>query len=329
MAFSGGLRRFPAFRKILIQVVHAVNPAVGNKAQSAPADRTKSFFRETTMPGPGRTVQLPDGTKVPAFGLGTWRMGERVPLRGTEISALRAGLDLGVRLIDTAEMYGEGEAEAIVGEAVAGRRDEVYIVSKVYPHNASRAGVVAACERSLKRLKTDRIDLYLLHWRGNHKLADTVAGFEALKAAGKIRAWGVSNLDVEDMDELHAVEGGKGCAVNQILYNVVRRGIEAGLLAWCRKHRVPIMAYSPLDQARIPGAPGLAAVAKRHGATPAQIMLACVARHPDAIVIPKAVRIEHLRANVAAMDLTLSAEDLADLDRAFPPPKRRVALEML
>jgi diketogulonate reductase-like aldo/keto reductase len=281
------------------------------------------------MSGLQRTVQLPDGTQVPAFGLGTWRMGERAQLRQAETSALRAGLDLGVRLIDTAEMYGEGEAEAIVGEAVAGRRDGIYIVSKVYPHNASRAGVVAACERSLKRLKTDRLDLYLLHWRGNHKLADTVAGFEALKAAGKIRAWGVSNLDVEDMDELRAVDGGEGCAANQVLYNLARRGIEAGLLSWCRKHHVPIMAYSPLDQARIPGAPGLAAVAKRHGVTPAQVMLAWAARHPDAIVIPKAVRAEHLHANVAAMELTLAPEDLADLDRAFPPPKRRVALEML
>jgi len=281
------------------------------------------------MSGLQRTVQLPDGTKVPAFGLGTWRMGERAQLRQAETAALRAGLDLGVRLIDTAEMYGEGEAEAIVGEAIAGRRDGIYIVSKVYPHNASRAGVVAACERSLRRLKTDRLDLYLLHWRGNHKLADTVAGFEALKAAGKIRAWGVSNLDVEDMDELRAVDGGDGCAANQVLYNLARRGIEAGLLSWCRKHRVPIMAYSPLDQARIPGAPGLAAVAGRHGVTPAQVMLAWAARHPDAIVIPKSVRTEHLRANVAAMDLTLAPEDLADLDRAFPPPKRRVALEML
>lgn len=281
------------------------------------------------MTGLDRNVKLPDDTQVPAFGLGTWRMGERKAQRDDEVGAIRAGLDLGVRLVDTAEMYGEGEAEAIVGEAVAGRRDGVYIVSKVYPHNASRAGVIAACERSLKRLKTDRIDLYLLHWRGSHRLADTVSGFEALMEAGKIRAWGVSNLDVEDMDELHAVAGGKACATNQVLYNLARRGIEAGLLAWCRSRGVPIMAYSPLDQARIPGAPGLVAVAKRHGVTPAQVMLAWVARHPDAIVIPKAVRTAHLKANVAAMDLALGVEDLADLDRAFPPPKRRVALEML
>jgi len=281
------------------------------------------------LTGLARDVRLPDGTSVPAFGMGTWRMGERKADRAAEVVSLRAGLDLGVRLIDTAEMYGEGEAEAITGEAMAGRRDAVYVVSKVYPHNASKAGVVAACERSLKRLKTDRIDLYLLHWRGSHKLADTVAGFEKLQAAGKIRAWGVSNLDVEDMDELHAVSGGKACAANQVLYNLARRGIEAGLLPWCRSRGVPIMAYSPLDQARIPGAPGLAAVAKRHGVNPAQIMLAWVARHPDAIVIPKAVRTEHLKANIAAMDIALGTEDLADLDRAFPPPKRRAALEML
>jgi diketogulonate reductase-like aldo/keto reductase len=281
------------------------------------------------LSGLDRTVRLPDGTAVPAFGVGTWRMGERKGARAAEVAALKAALDLGVRLIDTAEMYGEGEAEAIVGEAMAGRRKDVFVVSKVYPHNASKAGVVAACERSLKRLGVERIDLYLLHWRGSHKLADTVAGFEKLVAAGKIGRWGVSNLDVEDMDELFAVSGGKACAANQVLYNLARRGIEGGLLQWCRKRGVPIMAYSPLEQARIPAAPGLGAVARRHAASPAQIMLAWAARHPDAMVIPKATRIEHLKENVAAMDIVLTAEDLADLDRAFPPPKGRQALEML
>jgi diketogulonate reductase-like aldo/keto reductase len=277
----------------------------------------------------GREVRLPDGTPLPSFGLGTWRMGERAQVRAAEIAALKAGLDLGVRLIDTAEMYGEGEAEAIVGEAVEGRREDIFIVSKVYPHNASRRGVTAACERSLKRLRTDRIDLYLLHWRGSHPLAETVAGFEDLKRAGKIRAWGVSNFDVEDMDELAAVPGGAACATNQVLYNLARRGIEAGLIGWCRGRRMPFMAYSPLQQARIPKSPALAAVARRHGATPAQIMLAWVARHPDAIVIPKAVRREHLAANVAAAALRLTDADLAEIDRAFPPPVRRAALEML
>ncbi|MBL8805796.1 MAG: aldo/keto reductase [Rhodospirillales bacterium] len=256
-------------------------------------------------------------------------MGERKGGRPAEVASLKAALDLGVRLIDTAEMYGEGEAEAIVGEAIAGRRQDVFLVSKVYPHNASKAGVVAACERSLKRLGTERIDLYLLHWRGSHPLADTVAGFEKLKAAGKIGAWGVSNLDVEDLEELAAVPGGKACAANQVLYNLSRRGIEGGLLQWCRKRGVPIMAYSPLEQARIPTAPGLGAVARRHGATAAQIMLAWVARHPDAMVIPKSTRVEHLKENIAAMEIALTAEDLADLDRAFPPPKGRQALEML
>ncbi|MBI1243723.1 MAG: aldo/keto reductase [Alphaproteobacteria bacterium] len=256
-------------------------------------------------------------------------MGERKGSRAAEVASLRAALDLGVGLVDTAEMYGEGEAEAIVGEAVAGRRDSVYVVSKVYPHNASRAGVVAACERSLKRLGTDRIDLYLLHWRGSHKLADTVAGFEKLKESGKIRAWGVSNLDVDDMEELAAVPGGKGCAANQVLYNLSRRGIEGGLLGWCRARGIPIMAYSPLEQARFPAAPGLAAVAKRHGASPAQIMLAWAARHPDAIVIPKSTRLEHLKENIAAMDIALGEADIADLDRAFPPPRGPQTLEML
>ncbi len=281
------------------------------------------------MAGLDRTVRLPDGTKVPAFGIGTWRMGERKGARAAEVASVRAALDLGVRLVDTAEMYGEGEAEAIVGEAIAGRRKDAYLVSKVYPHNASKAGVVAACERSLKRLGVERIDLYLLHWRGSHKLADTVAGFEKLKAAGKIGAWGVSNLDVEDMDELFAVPGGKACAANQVLYNLSRRGIEGGLLQWCRARGMPVMAYSPLEQARIPTAPGLNAVAKRHGASPAQIMLAWALRHPDVIVIPKATRIEHLKENVAACDIALTPADLADLDRASPPPRGPQPLEML
>ncbi len=266
---------------------------------------------------------------MPAFGLGTWRMGEAARSRAAELAALRAGLDAGVTLIDTAEMYGEGEAEKIAGDAVAGRRDGVYIVSKVYPHNASRAGVLAACERSLKRLRTDRIDLYLLHWRGSHPLAETVAGFEALKKAGKIRAWGVSNFDVDDMDELAGVPGGAACAANQVLYNLSRRAIETGLLGWCRKRQMPVMAYSPLEQARIPRAPALAKVAERHGATPAQIMLAWAARHPEIVVIPKSTDTGHLAANIAAMDLRLDAADIAALDAAFPPPKGRTAIDIL
>lgn len=279
--------------------------------------------------GLARTVTLADGTMCPAFGVGTWRMGEAAGQRGAELAALQAAIEAGVGLIDTAEMYGEGGAEKIVGEAIQGRRDGLYIVSKVYPQNASRAGVAAACERSLKRLGVERIDLYLLHWRGGHPLAETVAGFEALKRQGKIGAWGVSNFDVEDMDELFSVPGGRNCATNQVLYNLARRGIEAGLLGWSRKHAMPIMAYSPLEQARIPAKPELAAVASRHGATPAQIMLAFAMRDANTIAIPKSTRTAHLRENIAALDIVLDAADMAALDKAFPPPKRRAPLDML
>jgi len=279
--------------------------------------------------GLARTVALADGTRCPAFGVGTWRMGETAGQRGAELAALQAAIEAGVRLVDTAEMYGEGGAEKIVGAAIKGRRDGLYIVSKVYPQNASRAGVAAACERSLARLGIERLDLYLLHWRGGHALADTVAGFEALKRQGKIGAWGVSNFDVEDMEELHAVPGGRNCAANQVLYNLSRRGIEAGLLGWSRKQSMPIMAYSPLEQARIPANPALAAVAARHGASPAQIMLAFAMRDGTTIAIPKSTRAAHLRENIAALDIRLDAADLAALDRAFPPPKRRTTLEML
>jgi diketogulonate reductase-like aldo/keto reductase len=234
-------------------------------------------------------------------------MGESEAARAAEIDALRAGLDAGARLIDTAEMYGEGEAEKIVGAALAGRRDAVFVVSKVYPHNASRAGTVAACERSLKRLGTDRIDLYLLHWPGSHPLEETVAGFEH---AGKIRSWGVSNFDIAEIEALDRIAGGAACAANQVLYNLARRGIEAGLIAACAARRMPIMAYSPLDQARIPRKSALIDVARRHDASPAQIMLAWAARDPTTIVI-------------------LDEADFATLDAAFPPPDGRTPLEML
>jgi diketogulonate reductase-like aldo/keto reductase len=280
------------------------------------------------MNGLGRAIRLPDGEAVPQFGLGTWRMGEARNKAAAERAALTAGLDAGVRAFDTAEMYGEGGAEEILGQALAGRREPVFVVSKVYPHNASRKGVAEACARSLKRLKTDRIDLYLLHWRGNHPLEETVAGFEALKKAGQIRHWGVSNFDVADMDDLFAA-GGAACAANQVLYNLGRRSLETGLLAWCRKRRIPIMAYSPLEQGRLPKSPALAKIAAAKGATAAQIMLAWAARHPDVMVIPKATNTAHLAENIAAMDLTLDASDLAALDAAFPAPKRATALDML
>ena len=275
------------------------------------------------------TVTLPSGQTVPQLGQGTWHMGESGRMRKDEVAALKLGLDLGMTLIDTAEMYGNGGAEEVVAEAVQGRRDECFIVSKVLAENSTRAGTIAACERSLKRLKTDRIDLYLLHWRGRPKLEETVSGFEALLAAGAIRAWGVSNFDVDDMEELIALKGGTACASNQVLYNLRRRGIEAGLLPWCRERGIPIQAYSPIEQGRLLRDRALTAVAIRHRATPAQIALAWVLRHKDMMVIPKATMLEHVRENRAALDIALTEQDLGELNRAFPPPKGRRPLELL
>jgi diketogulonate reductase-like aldo/keto reductase len=276
-----------------------------------------------------RTLALPDGEAVPVLGQGTWGMGERHTGRADEVRALRHGLDLGLSLIDTAEMYGEGGAEEVVGEAIAGRRDAVFLVSKVYPHNASAKGTVAACERSLRRLGTDRIDLYLLHWRGSHPLAETVAAFERLRQAGKIRHWGVSNLDAGEMDELVAVPGGAACCANQVLYNPQRRGIEWDLLPWCRQRGMPVMAYSPIEQGRLPTGGALGAIARRHGCSAFQVALAWVLAQPGVLAIPKAVRLEHVAANAAALDLQLAREDLAAIDREFPPPTRKRPLAML
>ncbi len=274
-------------------------------------------------------VTLPSGESVPQLGQGTWHMGESGRARNDEVAALKLGLDLGMTLIDTAEMYGNGGAEEVVAEAVAGRRDECFIVSKVLAENSTRAGTIAACERSLKRLNTDRIDLYLLHWRGAPQLEETLAGFEALLASGAICAWGVSNFDVGDMEELVALKGGSACASNQVLYNLRRRGIEAGLLPWCRERSIPIMAYSPIEQGRLLRDRALTGVAIRHRATPAQIALAWVLRHADMMVIPKATTLEHVRENRAALDIALTEQDLAELNRAFPPPKGRRPLELL
>jgi diketogulonate reductase-like aldo/keto reductase len=275
------------------------------------------------------TVALPSGERVPQLGQGTWRMGESRRMFDAEVAALRLGLDLGMTLIDTAELYGEGGAEEVVAKAIEGRRAKCFIVSKVKPENSSRAGTIAACERSLKRLKTDRIDLYLLHWRGRHRLEETLAGFEALLKAGAIRFFGVSNFDVDDMEELLALEGGTACAGNQVVYNLRRRGIEAGLVPWSRAHNVPIMAYSPIEQGRLGRDKTLAAIAARHQATPAQIALAWVLRQKDMMVIPKASSTEHVRDNRAALDIALTEADLAQLDRAFPPPSGRVPLQVL
>lgn len=276
-----------------------------------------------------RTVTLPDGTQVPQLGFGTWRMGEDPAESGPEIAAVRAALDAGMSLIDTAEMYGEGGAEEIVGAALKGRRDEAFLVSKVYPHNASRQGVIAACERSLDRLTTDRLDLYLLHWTGSHPIAETVAGFEQLVADGKILRWGVSNFDVADMEALWNAPGGTACATNQVLYNLARRGIEFDLLPWQRERAVPTMAYSPLEQGRRLAGKALDAVARRHGVSAMQVALAWSMRDADVIAIPKAVNPAHIKANRAAADLVLTAQDLAELDGAFPAPTRKVPLEVL
>lgn len=270
------------------------------------------------------TVALSDGTKVPALGQGTWMMAEVPARRRDEIGALQAGIDLGLTLIDTAEMYGDGAAETLVGEAIAGRRDQVFLVSKVLPENASRAGTIAACERSLRRLGTECLDLYLLHWRGRHPLAETVAGFEVLIAAGKIRRWGVSNLDVDDMAEL-----GARPATNQVLYNPARRGIEFDLLPYCRQGGVPVMAYSPVEQGRLLGHAGLRRLAAARGITVAQLTLAWVMRERDVIAIPKAGTAAHVAENRAAAALALSADELAEIDRMFAPPAKRRPLEML
>lgn len=282
-----------------------------------------------------RTTLLPSGRPIPVLGQGTWRMGEDASRRQAEIAALRLGLDLGMTLIDTAEMYGEGGAEEVVGEAIEDRpRSEVFIVSKVYPHNSSRRGAVEACERSVRRLKVEYIDLYLLHWRGDVPLQETLEAFQFLKDSGTIRDYGVSNFDVDDMEEAYALPGGDEIATNQVLYNLAHRGIEWELLPWCRERRIPIMAYSPLgsdaaEQKRMLGHPNIKKVAGRHNATPAQIALTWLLRHPDLVVIPKASKPEHIRDNRAAFDIELTDRDLKELDQAFPPPARKIPLEML
>lgn len=272
---------------------------------------------------------LPSGTAIPSLGLGTWKMGENAKTADQEVQSLNRGLDLGMTLIDTAEMYAEGGAEIITGRAIEGRRDEVFLVSKVYPHNASYQGVIDACERSLKRLKTDRLDLYLLHWRGEYDLEETVAGFEELRKSGKIRDWGVSNFDVEDMEELMKVHDGQNCAANQVLYNLARRGIEYDLLPWCQERGIPIMAYSPIEQGRILRNAELIRIAKAYQATPAQLALAFVLRSRNTIAIPKSSDLHRVEENAGAGGLEISREDWAALDAAFPPPASKKPLKML
>jgi diketogulonate reductase-like aldo/keto reductase len=275
------------------------------------------------------SVSLPDGERIPKLGQGTWEMGEQPSRRAAEIAALRAGIELGMTLIDTAEMYGEGATETLLGEALAGLRERVFLVSKVYPHNAGRRGVQAACEQSLKRLKTEHLDLYLLHWRGSVPLAETVEGFEALRRAGKIRHWGVSNFDTDDMDELMSVPGGEACVTNQILYNVARRGPEFDLLPWLAEHKMPAMAYSPVDHARLPKRSPLDDIAAARGLSVFQVALAWVLQQPGVFAIPKAGRVEHVHDNFRALELKLSADECAAIDTYFKPPRSKRSLEML
>jgi diketogulonate reductase-like aldo/keto reductase len=283
------------------------------------------------MRSPMKTVALPGGETVPALGLGTWRMGESARNRRAEVDAVRYALELGYRLIDTAEMYGDGGAEEVVGEALAQgpvRRGSVFLVSKVYPHNASAKGTISACERSLKRLRTDHLDLYLLHWRGSVPLEDTVDGFERLRDQGKIRHWGVSNFDVGDLAELWEADDGNRCAANQIYYSAGQRGVEYDLLPWQRQRAVPTMAYCPIDQGALASNAPLHAIARARGATAAQVALAWVLRHPDLIAIPKSVQAAHLRDNFAAASIVLTPAELAQIDAAFPPPARKRPLAM-
>lgn len=275
---------------------------------------------------PVRRVSGRGGLEMPPLGLGTWRMGERASRRKREVAAIRLGIELGMSLVDTAEIY--GDAEEVVAEAIAGRREEVFLVSKVLPENASFAGTIAACEKSLGRLKTDRLDLYLLHWQGPHPLEETLEAFERLKEEGKVRHYGVSNFDAQAMDRAERLAPGK-IAVNQVLYNLRSRGPEWRLLSWCEAHGVAVMAYSPLDQGRLKGKGALKSVAKRHGVRPEAVAIAWTLRHPFLASIPKASELEHVHVNRTALDVRLSDDDLTALDSDFPPPKRERPLEII
>jgi len=278
-----------------------------------------------------KTVALPDGERVPVLGQGTWRMGENTRAHKDEVAALRLGIELGMTLIDTAEMYGDGGAEKVVADAIDGQRDRVFVVTKVYPHNASRTELPKACDRSLKRLRIDAIDLYLLHWRERYTcLMETVEAFEKLWAVGKIKRWGVSNFDVEDMEELFAIENGAACAANQVLYNLQNREIESGLLHWSGEHKIPIMAYSPVGHGRgLLENATLKQIAKRYDASTSQIALAWVLRQPGVMAIPKASKEKHVRDNARSIEVKLTKDDFAELDREFPMPKSKKPLQTL
>lgn len=281
-----------------------------------------------------KNVTFSDNIVLPAVGQGTWYMGEKASLRHQEVDALRAGIERGLTLIDTAEMYADGGAEEVVGEAIKGQRDKVFLVFKVYPWNAGEHKGIAACDASLRRLGTDYIDLYLLHWRGNYPLAETVRLMETLQQQGKIGRWGVSNLDYDDMAALWQTPGGRACATNQVLYHLASRGIEYDLLSWCQQQAMPVMAYCPLAQAgRLRSGlfnhPVVNALAKEHNVTAAQVLLAWVIRHPGVIAIPKASSIAHVEENAGALEITLSAEAIRQLDAAFPAPKQKTALDVV
>ncbi|WP_020617204.1 aldo/keto reductase [Paenibacillus daejeonensis] len=281
-----------------------------------------------------RTVTLPDGTRIPALGQGTWNMGDNPARREEEVQALRLGIELGMTVVDTAEMYGEGLSESLVGEAIKGKRDEVFLVSKVYPHNAGGERLARSCEASLQRLGTDHLDLYLLHWRGSIPLAETVQGMEQLVAEGKIRRWGVSNLDTSDMQELWKVPGGEACAVNQVLYHIASRGIEYELQPWLQQQRIPMMAYSPLAQGGSMRKGMLEnkvvqSIAKEYQVSPSQLILAWTIRKSGVLSIPKASSSDHVRENAAAASIDLREDTLAQLEEAFPAPKRKVPLDII
>ena len=276
-----------------------------------------------------QSVTLPDGKRVPALGLGTWQLGEQRGRRAEELAALRLGLDRGATLIDTAEMYGDGASETLVGEAIRGRRDEVFIVTKVFPHNATRSGMPSACERSLSRLKCETIDLYLLHWRGNVPLAETFEAFERLRESGKIRYYGVSNFDPGDLKELWQIEAGRDIAVNQILYNLKRRAVEVSLMPWLRQHHVPVMAYSPIEQAALVRDRKLVDFGRRHGRTPAQAAIGWLMSRPNVITIPRTASPERMRENLAVLDRPLTSAEVSELEALFPRPAKAGLLEML
>jgi diketogulonate reductase-like aldo/keto reductase len=276
---------------------------------------------------PSRPLKLPGKRSIPKLGQGTWRLGERTDRRRSEVKALQLGFDLGMTLVDTAEMYGEGRAEVLVGEAIAGRRKDIFLVSKVYPHRATRSGVLTACEQSLKRLKTDYLDLYLLHWRGSTPLTETFEGFLQLKQEGMIREFGVSNFDLDDMEELAGVPGGREVATNQVLYNLTRRGIEWDLLPWCRDRKMPVMAYSPVEQGRLPAK--VDSIARKVNATRFQLALAWLLHQDGTLAIPKAATEAHVIENYKALDIQIPEQTLAELDALFPPPRNKSPLEIL